>query len=175
VIPLRQQPTAVLADKDGVIMKRLLSRLLPVLAGLLFAGSASAQSAFVDFTVQAAVAASCTIAATGINFGAYDPVGVNDVAPLDQSGTVTVRCTKGSIYNLTFDKYGGNMTGAVTSELLSYTIFSDAGRTVPWAAIGPITAPSRAAVARTVYGRVAGGQDVSVDSYSDTVRATVTY
>jgi spore coat protein U-like protein len=30
-------------------------------------------------------------------------------------------------------------------------------------------------VARTVYGRVAGGQDVSVDSYSDTVRATVTY
>jgi spore coat protein U-like protein len=69
-----------------------------------FAGSASTTN---TNNITASVAAKCTIGAFSIAFGAYDPF---SVTPLDQSGTVTINCTKGTSGIVSFD-LGVNASG----------------------------------------------------------------
>ncbi len=168
-------------------MKRLLSRLLPVVAGLLIAGSAQAQgTASADVTVQARVNAKCTIN-TGavIDFGVYDPVDVNAAAAQPGSGTITVQCNKGSSFYVTFDAIAGNMVGdGASADLLPYTLWEDVGHT---SAVRPDGTDDAASVLRrsslanknpvslTVYGLIPMNQDVEVANYVDTVQATVNY
>jgi spore coat protein U-like protein len=145
-----------------------------------FAGTASTVN---TNNITASVAAKCTIGAFSIGFGAYDPFAA---APLDQTGTVTINCTKGTSGVVSFD-LGANPSGAVRrmkdtgagTNFLTYEVYSDAARTVIWNAVNTVTlGPSvskNTALTATAYGRVANGQDAAVMSYQDTLVATVTF
>jgi spore coat protein U-like protein len=133
----------------------------------------------------------CTVAATGIAFGNYQPLsGVN----VTSTGTVTVTCNPGLIsvlvsYTIQIGPGGG---GSVATRSLSgpgtrlgYQLYSDALRTQIW---GDGTGGSSGItdgyllgvlfpVIRnyTCYGIVLGGQRVSIGSYSDTTTVLLTY
>lgn len=148
----------------------------------LVATPAAAQSATASFQVSANVIKTCSISATNVAFGNYDPVVANDTIAADQTGTVTIRCTRGTAWSVALDdgSYflgGRRMQLGATGEYLPYELYSDAGRTVVWNAGAPQTgtAASRAAVPLTVYAQVPAGQDAAAGAYLDTVVATITF
>ena len=147
----------------------------------------AAQSSTASLTVSVNVAKNCTIVASPVNFGAYDPVSTNATAPLDGTGTLTVTCTKGASAIVGLDA-GSNAQGTTrrtvnsttASAFLTYELYKDSGRATVWGndATSGLTvgaAPNRNPRNFTVYGRVASGQDASVGAYSDVVVATVNF
>ena len=167
-------------------------RILTIVVAALFVAQAPAFAASpgspksTTFAVSSDVFANCTITAADLNFGAYDPVSANKTTPLDVSTTVTVLCTKGSTgvtvgLDAGANSAGGNRYMATAGDTLQYELYSDSGHTtvwstgasaVTWAAFGPL---SNGAVAKTVYGRIPAGQDVTVGHYTDLVTATVNF
>lgn len=133
-----------------------------------------------SFTVTTTIAPSCTISATAMAFGTYAGL------VLDTSSTITVICTSTTPYNISLNQ-GLVAAATVTSRkmtlsgsnLLAYTLTSDAARAVNWGqTIGTDTVAgtgSGAAQALTVYGRIAAGQRVTPGAYADTIIATITY
>src|ERR1700730_14440502 len=77
-----------------------------IAASSAFAGTASTVN---TNNITASVSAKCTIGAFSIAFGVYDPFAA---APLDQPGTVTINCTKGTSGTVSFD-LGVNASGAI--------------------------------------------------------------
>ncbi len=127
-----------------------------IVATSAFAGSASTTN---TNNITATVSAKCTIGAFSIAFGSYDPFAA---APLDQSGTVTINCTKGTSGTVSFD-LGVNASGAIRR-------MKDTG-----AGTNFLTFSKDTALTATAYGRVAAGQDAAVMSYHDTLVATVNF
>jgi len=167
--------------------KRLLVVAATLCLAALVPASARAQSAGTTLAVTATVAANCTITTTAVAFGAYDPVVANDTAALDATnGRVHIACTKGSAATIGLD-LGGNpsgsarrMAGSVSGEFLTYELYHPGGFVTVWGNSGAGlyaagAAPSRAVRNFVVNGRIGGGQDVSTDSYADTVVATVNF
>src|ERR1700737_939549 len=168
-------------------MKRsalFLAGLSLVVATSAFAGTAS--TANVN-NITANVSPKCTIGAFSIAFGAYDPFAG---ASLNQNGTVTIICTKGTSGTVSFD-LGINASGVVRrmkdtgagTNFLTYEVYTDAAHTTVWnavntVALGPAVSKNTALTA-TAYGQVAAGQDVQAGaaglSYQDTLVATVTF
>jgi spore coat protein U-like protein len=159
-------------------------------AGALFAQpeSAKAGTNTADLDVSATVAANCSIATVPLAFGSYDPITANAVSSLDGTGTVTVTCTNGSVATVTLGQ--GVSPDAESSDAaparrmtdganyLAYTLYSDPSRTVVWgntSGTGASHEGSGIATNLTVYGSVAGGQNVPAGEYADTVVATVTF
>ena len=139
-------------------------------------------------TVTASVSQKCILSSPTLAFGAYDPVVTNNSANLDSTTTITVTCTKGATgITLGFGDSANApsgctapqrcLVGAVHTNYLDYQLYSDSGRTSVWttaiseSVTGGITTPTSV----TIYGRVPPTQDVNVDTYSDTVVATVNY
>ncbi len=166
-------------------------RILLVLAGIAAVSAPcnnalEAQSSSATLTVSATVKKNCIITTTSINFGVYHAITTNRTAPLDATGTITVACTKGSEAKIELND-GQNSPGrprrmsqSSGREYLEYDIYKNASRTDVWGNgvfdrmdIGP--APSRHPRVFTTYGRVPGGQDAVVGSYTDTVVATVLF
>ncbi len=142
-------------------------------------------SASVTVPVTVAVPSSCTIGASNIGFGTYDPVGANATAPLPATGAVTTTCTRGAATTIGLDA-GRNPAGAqrrmadAAGDLLPYGLFQDGGYSNAWGTSGtgllaPPAAPSFLPRTFTVYGQIPAGQDPAVGSYGDTVTATVTF
>lgn len=157
-----------------------------ILAGV--AAPALAGSATSSFTVSATVSANCTISTTALSFGAYDPIATNASTPLDATGTVTITCTKGATTTIGLDVGSNGAAASGTtramksgSDVLSYEIYQNAGRTTLWGNSGgdlftPAAAPSKAPRTFSTFGRVPAGQDVPAGaSYTDTVTATVNF
>ncbi|MEW6601918.1 MAG: spore coat U domain-containing protein [Nitrospirota bacterium] len=144
--------------------------LVMAIAVIMTAGNALAATTNGTFDVTASVAAACSISASpDIAFGAYDPTG-GDVSA---SGTLQFSCTKNTSYDITIDATR-QMTGGTYSDTLSYEVYYEGAHTNAWAsstgnANGQGTTSSNATQSKTVYGLIAGGQDVSVDSYSQTI------
>lgn len=146
--------------------------------------AALAATATDNLSVTATVGDNCTISTAPVAFGAYDPIVTNASTPLDGTGTVTITCTQGATTSIELG-LGSNanvsqrrMKDAGTNYL-NYELYQETARTTIW---GTTTAkkdtgiaPSSAARAFTVYGRVTAGQDVPLGSYSDTVLATVNF
>ena len=113
-------------------------------------------------------------------FGNY--TGVQD----DDTATVSVTCTNTTDYEIALDD-GTTAGGSIATRkmvgpnaaTLNYRLYSDAGRTTVWgetAATDTVAdTGDGAAQAKTVYGRVLGGQYPEPGAYTDTVRATVNY
>ena len=138
------------------------------------------------FQVTANVLAQCSVTALNLGFGAVDPLGGN----VDQTSTVTVKCTKNSPYTVGLN--AGATTGATIAarlmangaDTMSYQLYSDSARTAVWgntAAVPSWVAGTGAGMGTgqvlTVYGRVPTGQtNLAVGSFTETaVTVTVTY
>src|SRR5438128_12155012 len=110
-------------------MKRsvLFLGIMLIVATSAFAGSASTTNVN---NITATVSPKCTIGAFSIAFGSYDPFAA---APLDQPGTVTINCTKGTSGTVSFD-LGANASGVVRrmkdtgecTNFLNYEVYTDA-------------------------------------------------
>ena len=136
------------------------------------------------FQVQASVAKQCSVTALDLNFGAVNPLG----ADVDQSTTLTVKCTKNTTYNVGLD--AGVSTGATIADrvmangadLMHYQLYKDAGRSAVWGNTSPSWASGTGAgmgtgQPLTVYGRVPTGQtDLAAGNFAEpTITVTVTY
>ena len=138
-----------------------------------------------NLTVQASVAARCNVSTTTVNFSTYDPT---VPTPTDQNGAVTIQCTRGTVATIDLGN-GSNLSGGtrrmagtlLPTEFLTYGLFTDTPGGIPWGTgitggtTRSYTAPNASPTSLTVFGRMAAGQDVSVDSYQDTVVVTATF
>lgn len=156
--------------------------------GLVGASPANATTSTANLSVTATVSSNCSISTTVLAFGSYDPVGANASTALESTGGVVVTCTSGASTAVTLGQGANPNTGSSDttplrrmydgSAYLSYTLYSNPGRTTVW---GNTSGTSLAhtgtgtATTLTVYGRVAAGQNVPAGSYADTVVATVTF
>ena len=158
------------------------------------AGSALAGTATANIPVSANVDASCTIAATPVAFGAYNPTSATD---LYSTGTVTIACVKGStpVVSLSNGLNPGAIAGersmkhATAADLINYVLYKPTS-TAPNAACSTNASdvwatdpaqrftPTGFALTGSTYnvcGKVIAGQDVQAGAYSDTVIATVEF
>jgi spore coat protein U-like protein len=160
--------------------------LFAALLALMAHGAAVAATATTTFQVTANVNSQCTVSAADLGFGTVDPLGAN----VDQTTSVTVRCTKNTPYTVGLD---AGTTAAATiaqrlmangSDTMNYNLYTNAGRTTIWG--NSATAPTwvsgtgaglGSAQVLTVYGRVPTGQtSLAVGSYAETaITVTVTY
>jgi spore coat protein U-like protein len=165
--------------------------------------TALAQTATSNLSVTASVAQRCSISATPVAFGAYDPVSTHSAGTgvdLNATGALSVTCTKNSAGVTITLGLGANFTGTTrrlangaSTEFLTYELYH-ASTTAPgavctfpgttvWGTAGAgIFTPTGVAnwganSAKTfnVCGTVAKGQDAAFDSYTDTVVATVNF
>jgi spore coat protein U-like protein len=171
------------------------------LAALLISASgavSAATSSTTTIAVSASVSQACSISTvSGIAFGNYDPISANATAALNATGSISVTCSKGAKgltigIDMGAQPAGGQrqMKGASGGTPLQYNIFQPPSAipntactfpgTTAWtnASGGMLTletAPSKAARAYNVCGSIPGGQDVTVESYTDTVTATLNF
>ena len=173
--------------------KKVSARLLTVAGAtaLVLGGMSGAQAGTQtdNLTVQATVDANCTISTTAVDFGSYDPIVANLSADLNAQGKVTVLCTTGAAATVTLGQGANADTGSSdtdparrmkhgTADFLSYTLYSNAGRTTEWGNTAPTGVTHTGSGASTdlnVYGTLLHGQNVPVGTYTDTVVATITF
>jgi spore coat protein U-like protein len=141
--------------------------------------------------VHAAV--TCTVAATGPNFGIYNPL---SATPLVSNGQVAATCTLVSGNATTVSLVSSYSTGSSGSyatrtmlsgaATLNYNLYYDAtftqirgdgtgGSQAGGATMNLTTANRTQTVTAVIYGRVPAGQDPAPGSYADTIVVTVTY
>jgi spore coat protein U-like protein len=157
---------------------------------------ANALQATTTFTASATVFSNCTISATNLSFGTYDPL---SASANNATGTVTITCTKNAASTIGMDN-GANFAAATRNmksgagDLIAYSLGQPPSNAVgaactfpaatAWTTSGaglftPAAAPSKAARTYNVCGTAAPGQDVpgSVAGvlYSDTVTASVNF
>jgi spore coat protein U-like protein len=143
--------------------------------------SAFATTQTTTMGVGASVTAVCSISASALSFGSYTGT------LLDGSTTLSVTCTDDAPYTIGLDAGTGTgatvtartMTGANHHGTLNYALFTDSGYTLNWDNIGGSNVysgtGSGTAQTVTVYAQIAATQNVPVDTYSDTITATVSY
>lgn len=139
------------------------TRVALIFAGLALgpAAPAMAQTVTANLAVGATVAKNCSISTTAVAFGRYD-TRIDLGLGANASGTTC------------------RMKG--TTDFLTYQLYRNAARSTVWGSGAGggggrniAAAPSRAPRTFTVYGRIAGGQDVGAASYNDTVVATINF
>jgi spore coat protein U-like protein len=156
-----------------------ISLVVTMVSALVPINTSSGATSTSTFQVTATVASSCTVTATSLAFGNYT------LAQLDGTSTITATCTNGTTYTIGLD--AGTFSGATTSTRrmtgpsaagLSYSLFSDSGRTTNWGnATGSWVSGTGTGAAQvlTVYGRIPANQTALIGSYTDTVTVTVTF
>jgi spore coat protein U-like protein len=170
-----------------------MTKALAALALAISTGLAYAATATANLNVSATITPNCTISTTPVAFGSYDPVSGSDVTA---AGTVIVACTKNApslsigLGNGSNYASGRKMNGASFSDKLAYSLMQPVSNAVgaacpamgagtEWtAAAGALTLTTptgKAARTYNVCGQLAAGQDVSVDTYSDLVIATINF
>jgi len=171
------------------------------LAAALIHGTCIAQTtrSTTSIPVSATVSRACAISTVGggIAFGVYDPIGANATAPVYATGSVSVTCSRGST-GVTIGMNTGlqpaasqrQMKGTAGTTPLNYNIFQPPSSvpgaaciepgTVAWTTIGTgllalDSAPSKSSRTYNVCGVIPGGQDVTVEAYTDTVTASLNF
>ena len=166
---------------------------LAILSILVLTAPVFAASTNTTFTVSASVITNCTISATNLSFGNYDPVVANNTTGSDKysNSTLTVACTKGAANVWIGLDAGSNAASASgttramadgSGNFLSYDLYLADPNPAPGAVWGN-TQPtgksyvpaSKNATNITVFGRLPKGQDIAAGSYSDTITATINY
>lgn len=136
-----------------------------------------------------AVAMSCTVGATAVNFGIYNPLsGIPD----DATGSVTVTCDVlvQLLASWTIALNAGNGGGYAPRLMnngistLSYNLYTSAAHSNVWgdgSGTTTLVSDQRTLIVGsnisnyTVYGRIPAGQDAAAGSYLDTIVVTVNY
>ena len=169
-----------------------LSRLLVLASTLTAAGWVQAATATATIGLSATVTSNCTISTAPVGFGAYDPISGSNITA---QGSVTVACTRNATGLWVGLNTGANgarkLKGTLKEDLLAYSIMrpvsTAAGAVCPAYGAGTawentsgsalsLTIPdTKDARVYNVCGQIAQGQDMSVDSYSDTVTASINF
>lgn len=145
--------------------------------------AAQAATTTTTFAVTATVQPSCTVSATPLAFGSYNPL---SATPLDATSTITVNCTTGTSYTVGLNAGGTSGATVTTRQMLlstnslNYTLYRDTGRTNNWGNTPGTDTPASAtatttAATLTVYGRIPALQNVPAGNYTDSVTVTVNY
>lgn len=134
-----------------------------------------------NLSVSANVQNVCSVTDGSIDFGTYDPA---SGSPKNVTGTFSVQCTNGGTAHIKLDQ-GQNGTGTLDapvrrlangSNYLSYALFSDTDRVIPWEGTNGVDFTGSGDMDEvTVYGQMSAGQSAIPGSYTDTVQVTVTY
>ena len=181
------------------MIHRTQKRIALTVAILASSSGLMAATSTTSIVVSAKVSKVCSISTVegGIAFGDYDPIGTNATAALYATGTVTVTCSQGST-GVTIGMDTGKqaladqrqMKGATGTTPLKYGIFQPPSSTpgvacaipgtIAWTTVGTglftlAVAPTKAPRTYNVCGVIPGGQDVTVEAYSDTVTATLNF
>jgi spore coat protein U domain-containing protein, fimbrial subunit CupE1/2/3/6 len=134
-----------------------------------------------------ASALNCSISLTPLSFGMYAPAGS---VPLDAVSNITVRCVaQPGTYAVTIGPgLSGNQLArtmsAGGSNLLSYNLYRDPGRTQIWGDGTPptfVVTGTRPSVGQPtinihpIYGRVFSGQTPNPGNYADNLLVTVLF
>ena len=166
-------------------MKRILLGTLALL--VLAAAPALAGSATSTVTVTATVLSNCTISAGTVAFGNYDPT---SATPLDQTGSVNVQCTTGTVATIAMGQGSNAAVGSTDAaplrqmasgaQRLRYDFYQNSSRTTVWGntllTSVAYTALSSASTAVTIYGRIPINQNATAGAgYSDSVTATINF
>lgn len=143
---------------------------------------AQADTTSTNFLVTATVLTSCSVTATPLVFGNYDPIAGTT---LNAANTIVVNCTTGTAYNVGLDAGTGSGATVTTRKMtsgvntLNYTLYQDFARTNVWGNTPPTNTVNATAgvlpTTHTIYGRVFSGQNPPASLYSDTITVTVTY
>lgn len=154
---------------------------------LAFSSSALAATATSNMSVSATVTTDCTISAGALAFGNYGLANTNG-ADLDSSATLTVQCTSGASTVITMGQGLHADTGSTDAaplrrlesgtDHLSYSLSQLSDYSTVWgntAGTGRDYTGTGASGGVTVYGRIAGSQNVPAGNYTDTVVATITF
>ena len=156
-----------------------------VAATTAFAGTKTA-----NIAVTANINPACTIAATPMAFGTYDPLGVNSTTELDHTSVVTVQCVDELPAVITLDEGLYKATGSTPAtplrqmqcldydqEYLAYFLYQDASHTQAWGANASAVSITADGSSHdyTVYGVIPPGQVQEDGGFADTVVATVSY
>ncbi len=166
-------------------MKKLLAAAAALCA--LVAGDALAGTTTQPIVVTAQVNKACTFTVAPVGFGTYDPYGGN-VTTQNLAG-FTAACTKGTPYTITLatgtngaTAPARNMVGGTFGDKLDYNLYQDSNHTQIWGDgsnstvwVNNLGAAGKATANYPVYGLITGGQDVSQDSYTDSVTVTFTF
>lgn len=161
--------------------RNMKSALITAVVGLAFATPALAATDTATFNVTATVNDSCTVTATDLEFGVYDPNAVD----LDVTSTITATCTEGASYAIGLDTGGNGASASSTTRAmddgsgvyLEYELYSDASRNNIWDETTTVDNPSATGGdnPETVYGQIPAGQYVAAADYSDTINVTINY
>ncbi|PNQ03130.1 spore coat U domain-containing protein [Sphingobium sp. SA916] len=158
---------------------------LPLLTAILFLMQPSPAQA----ACNGLAGCSCTVTATGISFGNYNPL---SPTATDATGTINVHCDLlvALAGSYTIDISAGSSGSFAPRTLrrgataLNYNLYTNAARTQIWGnGTGGSVNVTRTVLALlvfndsvTVYGRIPAGQNVAAGAgYLDTLTVTVTY
>ncbi|OGP51650.1 MAG: hypothetical protein A2Y79_07970 [Deltaproteobacteria bacterium RBG_13_43_22] len=142
---------------------------------LAMSGVSMGATAGININFSAPVIPTCEITSiTDVAFGDYDPLsGTN----LDAVGKMTFKCVKNTSYK-TYLVGTRHMVGAVEADNLNFELYSDDVRTTVYPSDnsgGSTLSFNNGLITSMIYGRVPALQDVSVDTYSRVLTATVEY
>jgi spore coat protein U-like protein len=169
--------------EGGIRMLKVLTRAaMLALVGVTAASPALTATATGSMNVKITITNEClVVSATDLDFGT---TGVIDT-DIDQTSTITVRCTNGTPYSVGLGV--GNGSGATTAvrkmtgpaaATVDYSIFRDTGRTQVWGtAAGEIVSGTGTGADQplTAFGRVPAQTTPAAGDYTDIVAITVTY
>ena len=123
-------------------------------------------------------AATCSVSASGVNFGSYDPLADSDA---DASGTIRLTCDEPTIATVTVEAASGSPSARAMSNgasRLAYNVYTSSQRTVMW---GDGSGGSAAVTVQgsqadhAIYGTIPARQPVTAGMYQDTLIVTVSY
>jgi spore coat protein U-like protein len=157
-----------------------------VVAAALAGSIAQAATTTTTFSVTANVQPTCSVTASPLAFGNYNP----GAGAVTGTSAVSVRCTNGTAYTVALN--GGSTVGGTIAQRqmanganrLNYNLFTSNAHTTIWGdgTTGSTQAGTGAGVAtanaHTVFGQLpdsAVNQASVTGAFSDTVTVTVTY
>lgn len=145
------------------------------------------------FSLPAAAVVTCTVSATPIAFGTYNPLTATATV---STGTVTATCNyvSGGSQNVSIvSSYSAGSSGTFSTRrmlsganFLTYNLYFDAaysqirgdgtGGSQTGGASFTLSSSNRSdSTTSTIYGRAPALQDVAAGTYSDTITVTITY
>jgi spore coat protein U-like protein len=172
------------AARKGHALRPVL-RMACLASALGLAPLAHALTASGPMQIQATVTASCIVGTSALTFPSATSAAIG-AGPVESAGSVTVNCTMSAPYSVALN--AGLGTGATVAlrqlksgtQILPYTIYSDAAHTKIWgdgtAASTPVTGTGTGGLDTIpAYGRIFATPNVTAGVYLDTVNVTVTY
>lgn len=129
----------------------------------------------------AALAQSCSVAATPLNFGTYTS---STTSAHDTTAYVTVNCSGIFASHVIQLNAGANSGGSFSNRRMSdgrdylvYQLYDNTGRTTVWGngSGGTATISMNSSGTATIYGRLPAKQNVSAGAYADTILVTVSF